>query len=55
MIDSPQLARVFDRVLELGGHWETIFRGIGLIYLPRSTTYDPLADLKRRHRREAAS
>ena len=44
-IDSPRFSRMLARVEELGGHWERIFGGILLLYLPRCTTYDPWADL----------
>jgi hypothetical protein len=44
-IDSPQLSRVFARIEELGGHWERLFGGGVIVFLPRGTTYDPLADL----------
>ena len=44
-IDAPRFALMLGQVQELGGHWERIFGGVLILYLPRGITFDPWADM----------
>jgi len=45
LIDSPHLSVFFDRVMVLGGNWETIFGGFLVLHLPAAEESSLLDEL----------
>lgn len=45
LIESPGLATILSKVTALQGHWERIFGGILIVYLPEESEYDVSRDL----------
>lgn len=44
--ESPELEMVLSRVETLNGHWERVFGGVLILYLPEDSDYDPSKKLK---------
>ena len=45
--DSDELEIILDKVTAVGGHWERIFGGCLIIYVPLNTDYDPTNEMDR--------
>ena len=48
-VGSEGLRKVLLRVESEGGHWDRVFGGILVIYIPTTSPYDPTGDMKQIH------